>query len=358
MNHPSILEDEIDLEPGASNAVQTCMNVQPGERVLILGDESSAPISAALADAARTAGAVVESYKLEDFDSRPILSLPDELSATVKSFNPDVSFYTASAQPGELQFRQEYRKMLQGEKPTRVRHGHMINVTPLLMEQGMQVDYRRVYAITMAVTERARQARSARITNPKGTDFRVTFDPERRWVPCHGLYHRPGEWGNLPEGETFTAPSSVDGVLVADLLGDYFSEKYGVLETPVTFTIRGGFVEEVSCINREIQEDVEKYLFGAESANRVGEFAIGTNVALTELVGNLLQDEKYPGVHVAFGDPYAAETGADWSSPHHMDVIPTECSIELDGEIVMEEGVFVDSVLAEATRFTPSLGSE
>ena len=38
-----------DMRAGAEVAVRICMAVQPGERVLILGDEGSALISQALA---------------------------------------------------------------------------------------------------------------------------------------------------------------------------------------------------------------------------------------------------------------------------------------------------------------------
>ena len=72
----------------------------------------------------------------------------------------------------------------------------------------------------------------------------------------------------------------------------------------------------------------------------MGECAIGTNTAVTELSGNLLQDEKIPGVHVAFGNPYSHLTGADWSSRVHVDVVPTGCSIEMDGEVIMVNGEF------------------
>jgi hypothetical protein len=43
-----------------------------------------------------------------------------------------------------------------------------------------------------------------------------------------GLYHMPGQWGNLPEGETCTTPANVEGIFQAELLGDYFTEKYGL----------------------------------------------------------------------------------------------------------------------------------
>ena len=77
-----------------------------------------------------------------------------------------------------------------------------------------------------------------------------------------------------------------------------------------------------------------------KGAGGVGEFAIGTNIAVTELSGNLLQDEKIPGIHVAFGNPIGYETGADWTSDVHVDVVPTGCNITVDGKIIMGNGIF------------------
>ena len=185
---------------------------------------------------------------------------------------------------------------------------------------------------------------------PKGTDFTAALNPDFSWIPCHGLYHEPGKWGNLPEGETFTSPGNANGVLVVDELGDYFSERYGILETPVRFDVKNGRVKSVRSEDKSLEEYVQSYIYGAENADRVGEFAIGTNIALTGLVGNLLQDEKFPGVHVAFGDPYGKQTGADWKSDHHVDVIPTQCTIDVDGRRIMSDGEFAAENTGESTK--------
>ena len=336
-----------DMQAGAEVAVRICMAVQPGERVLILGDEGSSLISQALADAASPIADAVETHMLESLGVRPITQIPDALRTALERFQPHVSFYTASSRPGELKFRMAYMPAVMQANPAGARHGHMINITPLLMMQGMRVDYQRIYAVTMRVHELASCAEEIRVTNPKGTDFTATLNPDFKWIPCHGLYHEPGKWGNLPEGETFTSPGNANGVLVVDELGDYFSERYGILDTPVTFEVVDGRVQAVRSEDRSLEEDVRSYIFGAENADRVGEFAIGTNIALTGLVGNLLQDEKFPGVHVAFGDPYGKQTGADWKSDHHVDVIPTQCTIDVDGRRIMSDGEFEDEILRD-----------
>ena len=132
----------------------------------------------------------------------------------------------------------------------------------------------------------------------------------------------------------------MNGIVVADVLGDHFSPKYGVLTNPVTVIIKNSLVENVSCKDGQIAQEFIEYLDSAENGRRVGEFAIGTNTAIKKLSGNLLQDEKIPGIHIAFGNPYPRETGADWASTVHVDVVPTNCNISVDNYVLMTEGKF------------------
>src|SRR5207302_4375864 len=105
---------------------------------------------------------------------------------------------------------------------------------------------------------------------------------------------------------------------------------------------RGGRVASVEAEGRpQLQAEVEAYLGQHPESNRAGEFAIGTNVGLTEIIGNFLQDEKFPGVHVAFGDPYGFETGADWECPSHVDVLASHATVSVDGRALMENGHFL-----------------
>src|SRR2546425_166977 len=73
----------------------------------------------------------------------------------------------------------------------------------------------------------------------------------------------------------------------------------------------------------------------------VGEFAIGTNIELKDVIGQILQDEKYPGAHIAFGNPYGMHTGAEWYSSTHIDVVGRNFDIWVDGEQIMQSGQFL-----------------
>ncbi|HLZ81364.1 MAG TPA: aminopeptidase, partial [Ktedonobacteraceae bacterium] len=209
-----------------------------------------------------------------------------------------------------------------------------------LMADGMCADYDEVFTLTNQVYDLVRDAQTIHVTSIKGSDVTATFHKDWQWIPCHGRYHEQGKWGNLPEGEVFTTPATLDGTLVCDVLGDYFSEKYGVLEHPVVITIKHGYITEVTSQNEALANELWDYLFSTPNGNRAGEFAIGTLASLKKLVGNLLQDEKMPGLHVAFGNPYPQFTGADWDAKIHVDVIPSNCTIEVDGRTIMRNGVF------------------
>ena len=88
-------------------------------------------------------------------------------------------------------------------------------------------------------------------------------------------------------------------------------------------------------------EDFLDYTSNDENSNRVGEFACGTNIAVKDLIGNMLQDEKIPGIHIAFGHPYSEHTGVPWRSSTHIDVVGRDFSIWFDGKPIMEDGRYL-----------------
>ncbi len=327
------------LKEGARNAVETCLAVNPADRVCVITDEETQEIGRALAEAAGTAGASVDTLVLESFGRRPITSFPDEMRAAIEKIGPTCSLYAAAAKRGEITFRIQLLPWL--VHTLKVRHGHMPGISLKLMTDGMLADYNEVSKVTLQVADIVRPARQIHVRSAKGSDLVAEFSPDLRWVPCPGLYHQQATWGNLPEGEVFTSPAQVNGLLVVDELGDYFSEKYGVLAKPVSIRIEDSVAVEISSEDSAVAKELADYLDSSENGRRVGEFAVGTNIALTRLVGNLLQDEKIPGVHVAFGNPYPNETGATWRANVHVDTIPTVCDIAVDGRPLMREGRFV-----------------
>ena len=325
------------LQLGAENAVR-CMGITNQDRVFIMTDFEREGIASRIIAAALARHADVSVHFLEHYGTRPLTVFSDELRNDLLQARPTVTYYIATSKPGEIAFRIPLLPFLTDE--LKVRHGHMIGIDEALMAEGMCADYDEVFRLTNEVYALVRNAHTIHVTSEKGSDVTATFHQDWQWVPCHGRYTAQGQWGNLPEGEVFTAPATVDGVLVCDVLGDFLSEKYGVLKHPVTLIVKDGYVTSVTCADAAVEKDLRDYLFSAPNSNRAGEFAIGTLTSLQQLTGNLLQDEKMPGLHVAFGNPYPEHTGADWDANTHIDVIPTCCTIEVDGREIMRDGVF------------------
>jgi leucyl aminopeptidase (aminopeptidase T) len=326
-----------ELSSGARNAVRTCLRVQPHELVSLITDRHTEPIATSLADEVRAVGAPVEMFVLEDFGPRPTVTMPAPILNALE--RADVSIFAAQAQPGELPSRAEMCRVVERR---RIRHAHMVSITPEIMAQGMRADYDAVDDLSLRVLARARLARTIRARSRAGSDLVAEFDPAIRWIKTSGIISREN-WGNLPGGEVFTTPTRVDGVYVADgVLGDYLGPRYGDIgETPLRVTIADGRIVRAECDRDDILADFLAYTNQAEHSDRVGEFAIGTNIAVRSIIGNMLQDEKIPGLHIAFGHPYAEQTGAAWTCPTHLDIVGRSFDIWIDGEQVMADGAFL-----------------
>jgi aminopeptidase len=281
-DHQSLsFEQRVQL--GAENAVR-CMGVTAQDRVFIMTDYERESIARRVADAvlAQHAGATVRF--LEHYGARPMTHFPDELRTDLLQSHPTVTYYIATAQPGEIAFRIPLLPFLVQE--LKVRHGHMLGIDEAVMADGMCADYDEVFSLTNQVYDLVRPAKTMHVTSAKGSDVTATFHKDWHWIPCHGRYREQGKWGTLPEGEVYTAPATVDGVLVCDVLGDYFSEKYGLLKHPLTIKMQNGYVTEVTSEDHVLAQGVGDYLFSTPNGNRAGEFAIGKDTD-DDLIGNI-----------------------------------------------------------------------
>ncbi|MBL0174299.1 MAG: aminopeptidase [Ignavibacteria bacterium] len=321
---------------GARNAIGTCLRLAPGERFTLITDEATLPIAASIVQDVRACGNPMNVFVLEDYGMRPMTALPAPILAALEQC--DVSIYACRTQTGELSHRIEMMGVINRVKP---RHGHMVNINHQIMMEGMQADFNEVDRLSRRVYDLASVARRITAKTKRGTDLEVALSPDLRWLKTSGIITRD-KWGNLPGGEIFTSPARVDGVFVVDgVVGDYLCEKYGDLEAaPLTIDIENSRIRSCTSDNKELEEEFVRYCMTDENSNRVGEFAIGTNIALTRVIGHILQDEKIPGVHIAFGHPYSEHTGADWRSTTHIDVVGRDFDIWIEGRRIMTDGRF------------------
>jgi aminopeptidase len=329
--------ENADLAPGARNAIETCLAVKPGERVALVADEASAVVAASLSSAVERASARCHGVLIERAARRPIGHAPPEVLDALE--RADAGILCVQPLEGELTARMEIVATVERRA---MRYAHMIGVTPAIMQQGMRADYRKVDALSQRLCERMRTARTLLVRTAAGTAITASFDPSLAWVKTSGIISER-YWSNLPAGEVFTTPASVDGTFVCNgTAGDYFGPKYGDLQhTPLVLELSGGRLVAARCDRRDLEREFWTYCHTDGNSDRVGELAFGTNIALESMIGVLLQDEKIPGVHIAFGDPYGSQTGATWKSATHIDVLTRDCDVWIDDDQVIGAGKYL-----------------
>ena len=333
--------------PGARSAVTTCLRIDPAEKVTLITDRVTLPIAAALGAQLAERGCPWNVFVLEDLASRPLVDMPAAVLADMET--SQVSIFAVQVQANELRSRMQMTDIVNRR---RMRHAHMVNITPEIMCDGMRADFDQVDRLSQKVLDRVRRATRIHATTAAGTDITADMNPDYKWFKTSGIIS-PEKWGNLPGGECFTSPGEVNGTFVVDgVVGDWLCARYGLLaSTPLTIEIASNRIVSCASENKQLEADFWTYTHTDENSDRVGEFAIGTNIGVERVIGNILQDEKFPGIHIAFGNPYGEHTGAPWRSGTHIDVVGLGFNIWLESgagpdqvtEQIMSEGRFLIS---------------
>ena len=303
------------LESAAETAVNQCLALRPNESCAVVTDDECLAIGDALYEAARavTDNAVLARYPPgEQHGTEP----PAPVAAAMRGSDVVCCPTTKSLSHTRARSRAN-------EAGARV--ATLPGITEEVFRTGLNTDYRDIERHCEDVLEAVAGATEVRVTSPAGTD--ITFEPgEREWFTDTGIVHEPGAMSNLPAGEVFVSPESAEGTYVVD--GTMMP--HGLLDSPLEFTVEDGYVTDIE--DEEIREQVER---GADEVGRdaynLAELGIGTNVAVTELVGSVLLDEKAAGtVHIAIGDDHGI--GGDTEAPLHLDGILREPTVYADGK--------------------------
>jgi leucyl aminopeptidase (aminopeptidase T) len=326
---------------GAQSAVTTCLRIDSAEKVTLITDKATEQIAASIGEQLEANGCTWSAFLLEDLAPRPLINMPAEVLADMES--SQVSIFAVQVQQNELLSRMQMTDVVNRRH---IRHAHMVNITSEIMCQGMRADFDLVDRLSQQVLNRVKKATRIRATTAAGTDITAEMNPGYKWFKTSGIIS-PEKWGNLPGGECFTSPGEVNGTFVVDgVVGDWLCARYGLLHaTPLTIEIAQNRIVSCTSENKALEADFWAYTHTDENSDRVGEFAIGTNLGVERVIGNILQDEKFPGIHIAFGNPYGEHTGAPWRSGTHIDVVGLGFNIWLESdagqEQIMRDGRFL-----------------
>jgi len=326
------------LRFGAKQAVEVCARIKADEKVVLLKDRASAKAASYLEEEITKVGAELRTIQVESFGERP-RKVPPETIRLIS--NSDVAFiccrYVAEEYPTL------WKPIGKLVSKSRVRVASLPDLDERILLEGMNVDYLKIRDFSRKVYEAVRGAKSIRVKTGLGTDFTVELD--YKWVVLDGFL-KPGKVVNLPDGEILTAPKDVNGRIIIDgLIEEFDKPRFGLLKDyPISVVLKDGYAvrDSIECRNADLKAFLESNIFTQDpNACRVGEFAFGTNIYLKQLIGNFTQDEKFPSVHIAFGDPYSYMTGAPWKSKIHMDAIILEPTVWVDGKVIMKEGKYL-----------------
>ncbi len=304
------------LETAAKTAIQQCLALSADESVAIITDDDRRPIGRALYNVATdiTDDAVLLQYPPgEQHGEEPPAPVRDAMAASDAFLAPTTKSLS-------------HTRAREHATDSGTRGATLPGITETVFETGLNADYETIEATCHRVYEQVATADTVGVTAPAGTD--ITFElADREWHRDTGLVDEPGTFSNLPAGEVFVSPQTGDGTVVVD---GTMMPHGRLTDRTITFEVTDGQVTSMSDPEIQSQIDTAAETVG-DAASNLAELGIGTNSAVTELIGSVLLDEKAAGtVHIAIGDD--ASIGGDTEAPLHLDGIITNPTVTVDGE--------------------------
>lgn len=314
---------EEGLRQAARSALVQCMGVSAGESVLVIIDEELREIGYAFWREAKNLGAeaiIVEmAPRSQDGEEPPepvacIMSEVDVILApTSRSLSHTLARRKANAAGARV--------------------ASMPGITKDSAIRTLTADYGRIAKLSEKIAQIMTAGTSARIMTSRGTDITLSLG-DRIGQPDTGIYHMPGDFGNLPAGEAFIAP--VEGTAEGILVVDGAMSGVGALEDGIRMKVESGYVTEITGgPGAKILEKSVAHL--GKPARNIAELGVGTNDCAI-ITGKVLEDEKVLGtVHVALGNNIGF--GGTCDVPIHLDGIILRPTLVIDDQVIIKDGV-------------------
>ena len=325
--------------------ILNCLAPQKKERILIIGDHGTAEsqlsstITKKYASACRQLGLNYEvifqkaRIKGEKADEKIIRRLKELPEGSIIILN--VSIFVGTLASVGLSFR----KFCHFNNHRFISSSGLIGIKDKeinIFTKSLDIDYKALDKRGTLLKEQLDKAKTVKITTPAGTDITLNIT-DMVAINNAGNYTQQATGGNVPAGEVYIPPKTVDakGKIVVD--GSIRTRKGTVLvkNKPVILT-----VEEGSVINieggkeaKQLQETIKWAQNRAKYPDRVTkicEFGLGTNPGAS-FVGATIIDEKILGTcHLALGSN--SWFGGTNYSIVHLDHVLKDPTVYLDGK--------------------------
>ena len=311
------------LDKASITAIKDCMKVKKNEKILVITDELKNEIGYSIYENAKRLGytsLLLEMPSAKINGEEP----PAEVAEMMKKF--DVVFVPTAKSVTHTDARRAASKK-------GVRVATFPGITKEIMIRGMNADYNAISKRSIKLKGILEKGKHVKITAPAGTN--IEFDiTGRTAIASKGLYHKKGESGNLPTGETYLAPveGTTNGVFVVD---GSFAGLGLIGDVNIKVEVEKGFATKITGgkAAKKLNEMLDKV---GKRARNIAEFGIGTNDS-AKLSGILLEDEKVMGtVHLALGNNVTM--GGTFNVPIHVDGVIKKPTVFLDNKILMKSG--------------------
>jgi 2,5-dihydroxypyridine 5,6-dioxygenase len=199
-----------------------------------------------------------------------------------------------------------------------------------------------------AAENRLKGARSMRVTSDAGTNLEVEFG-EYSVMAEYGISDVPGRWDHWPSGFVFTWPNerSANGTVVL-MPGDIILPFNSYVMTPITLTIRDGYIRDIS--GNFDADYLREYIGSFEDPEGYAVSHVGwglqprakwTALQLYDKGQTIGMDGRAFSGNFMFSTGPNSEGGGTRVTPCHLDIPMRNCSVTVDDEPMVIRGKVV-----------------
>jgi 2,5-dihydroxypyridine 5,6-dioxygenase len=342
---------QMTLEPAWLDAFEAVLRrcaLQPGDTVAVLSESQSRPVLPELARlaATRLGGQAFDIVLPSVFSTSLPVARSTGASPVLRRLAPVVSALAASRLVVDctvegLMHAPELPAILQGgARVLYVSNEHPEALARLLPDDTTE-------PLVKQHVKRLRAASRMHVTSPQGTDLSIDL----AGATCGGNWGytaKPGTMSHWPGGLALAFPkaSSVDGTLVL-AEGDVNLTFKRYIERPVTLRIEGDYVTAIEGTGTDA-ELMRSYIaaWGDRDAYAVSHVGYGLNASARWDSMALYDKRDFNGTELrAFAGNFLYSTGANEVAGRHtlghFDLPLRNCTVRLDGDVVVDAGKVV-----------------
>ncbi len=323
--------------------------LQPGQSVTILTGAATHPQTLRAATyAAQAVGAIVSRVDLPPINADKALSR-DALAylgetpltgnpaaiAALKASDLVIDLMTLLFSPEQIDILESGTKILLAVEPPEV----LVRTVPT------EADRARV----LAASEKLKRAKLMRVVSSAGTD--VTFELGEFPTICeYGYVDEPGRWDHWPSGFLFTFANEggSNGTIVVDT-GDIVLPQKSYTTAPIKLTIEKGYARKIEGgIDAQL---LAEYMATFKDPEAYAMSHIGwglqprchwSTLAMYDKEQTIAMDARAFEGNFLFSLGPNNEAGGKRTTACHIDIPLRNCTVMLDGEVVVDKGKVLD----------------